>query len=193
MMFAYRFRLISTAAIVLAPLPAFATQPKLDTETCNQLRLEHMKYVASGAADELQRGPEWGKNNLAQDKLRDLELFMQLDEQIKFGCRDAKLTMDAERAGEAAKRLELNPDADPTAPAPEPSGDSTSDDDADGPSDDAPAATTVKPKLKPKVERRQKPASDAAGAAPKVPDAYAPPPGTESTLAPPAGASTAVP
>jgi hypothetical protein len=157
MQFAFRRYFLGVAFSVIASSSAFATAPKLDAETCNQLRLEHMKYVASGAATDVQRGPEWAKANLAQDKLRDIELFIQLEEQINFGCRDAKLTMDAERAAEAAKRLEMNPDLDPTAPLPAET-QSTGDNDATAnvaagvSSGDA----KTKVKLKPKAERKQK-------------------------------------
>ncbi len=121
MLSAFQKVCIASAAIFAASTAsAYATSPKLDDSTCNQLRLEHHKFVENGTAADLQRGPEWGKANLSPEKLRELELYIQLDEQVKFGCRDAKLTLDAERAGEAAKRLELNPDLDPTAPLPAP-------------------------------------------------------------------------
>ena len=41
---------------------------------------------------------------------------MTLDEQVEFGCRDSKLSPEAEKASEAASRIEKNSDADPTAP-----------------------------------------------------------------------------
>jgi hypothetical protein len=162
MLFAYRLTILFAAVSVfavsgLAATPAFATEAKLDTETCNQLRLEHMKYVASGAAADVQHGPEWGKANLSSDKLRDIELFIQLEEQINFGCRDAKLTMDAQRAAEAAKRLEMNPDLDPTAPLPAET-ESTGDSDGTGDAAGGASSSDAKPKakLKPKAERKKK-------------------------------------
>jgi hypothetical protein len=157
MIFAYRLCLYSIAVGVIASLPVGATEAKLDAETCNQLRLEHMKYVASGAAADVQHGPEWAKANLSQDKLRDIELFIQLEEQINFGCRDAKLTMDAERAAEAAKRLEANPDLDPTAPLPVET-EATGDSDGTGGAAGASSSSDAKPKakLKPKAERKKK-------------------------------------
>jgi hypothetical protein len=174
MTFAFRPFTVAAAALLLAPqlafAPAFATPAKLDTDTCNQLRLEHMKYVASGAEADLQRGPDWAKANLSQEKLRDLELYIQLDEQVKFGCRDAKLTLDAERAGEAAKRLELNPDLDPTAPAPAPPAASQSAGDSSGGAEapsglSAPPPVSVKPKPEPKTVPRPKPDAFVPGAA----------------------------
>ncbi len=154
MMFAYRLLPVWTAGLLLAASPVFATEPKLDTETCNQLRLEHMKYVQTGVAADMERGAEWGKANLSADKLRDMELFIQLDEQIKFGCRDAKLTMDAERAAEAAKRLELNPDLDPTLPPPAAGSDAQGSADSDGAADTSEDAVPVD-KPKPKVAKKK--------------------------------------
>ena len=169
MLLAYRLPILFAAVSVfavtgLAATPAFATEAKLDAETCSQLGLEHMKYVASGAAADVQRGPEWAKANLSQDKLRDIELFIQLDEQINFGCRDAKLTMDAQRAAEAAKRLEMNPDLDPTAPLPAAT-ESTGDSDGTGDAAAGASSGDAKPKvkLKPKTERKKK-SNDAAKA-----------------------------
>lgn len=112
-------------AIALAPLfcaafgasfSASATQPKVDADTCSALRLEQIKFRSSGILDDMSKGPEWAKANLPADRLREIEHYIQLDEQVKFGCRDAKLSPEAERASEAAARIEMNSDADPTAP-----------------------------------------------------------------------------
>ncbi|SFV38891.1 hypothetical protein [Hyphomicrobium facile] len=112
-------------ALALAPLfcapigasfSAWATQPKVDPETCTALRLEQIKFRASGVLDDMSKGPQWAKANLPAERLREIEHFIQLDEQVKFGCRDAKLSAEAERASEAAARIELNSDADPTVP-----------------------------------------------------------------------------
>lgn len=104
-------------AIFCAPVPAWATQPKVDPETCTSLRLEQIRFRASGVLDDMSKGPQWAKANLPAARLREIEQYIQLDEQVKFGCRDAKLSVEAERASEAAARIEINSDADPTAPA----------------------------------------------------------------------------
>ncbi len=176
-------------AFVLVVLPVRAA-PKLDKETCVQLKSEQTTFIQSGILADVQRGPAWAKSNLAAERIREIELFITLDEQIKFGCREVTLTGDAIRAGEAAQRLELNPNADPTAPPPAPANDgeeggapakAESGDAADA-RPAAAAAPSAKPVLKPKTERRSQPAD----AKPKVDDAYTPPPGTDSTLAVPA-------
>ncbi len=173
---------------VAAPVLA---APKIDKDTCAQLRGEQATFIQSGILADIQRGPAWAKSNLAAERIREIELFITLDEQIKFGCREMTLTGDAVRAGEAARQLELNPNADPTAPPPpaakdgNDAGASNGTESGDASGADAPAAaasSAAKPTLKPKTERRVQPA-----AKPKAVDAYVPPPaGNENTLIAPA-------
>lgn len=109
-------RALFAAALCFVPLSAWATQPKIDPETCNALRLEEIKFRQSGILDDMSKGAAWAKANLSQERLRNIERYLQLDEQVQFGCRDAKLTAEAKRASEAASRIEINSDADPTLP-----------------------------------------------------------------------------
>lgn len=101
---------------------AYATSPKIDDDTCTQLRAEQAKFQQSGILNDINKGAEWAKGNLSPDRLREIQHYMDLDEQVKFGCRDAKLSPDAQKAREAAGRIEINSDADPTAPAAGPAG-----------------------------------------------------------------------
>jgi hypothetical protein len=200
MMSAFRKPARVLTVLLLVPAAALATEPKLDALSCTELRLEHLKSVELGLYADIQRGPEWAKANLTAERLRDLELFIQLDEQVKFGCRDAKLTLDAERAGEAAKRLELNPDLDPTLPLPPEvpvtagpgSGAAAAGADAPPvelpafgvPADELPKLKT-KVKRKPKAETEVKPSQNADPVKkPQAADAYVPSPGA-TTLDPP--------
>lgn len=107
---------IALAASLVLATAAFATQPKIDAETCAQLRLEETKFRQSGILNDISKGAEWAKANLTPERLRDVEHYLTLGEQVEFGCRDAKLSPDAEKASEAASRIEKNSDADPTAP-----------------------------------------------------------------------------
>lgn len=104
-------------AVWLLPVAAHATKPKLDKGTCTQLRLEQTKSLKSGIANDISKGPEWAKTNLSADRVREIARYIKLDEEVRFGCRDAKLSADAEKASKAAARIELNSDADPIAPA----------------------------------------------------------------------------
>ena len=107
---------IALAVSLVSATTAFATQPKIDAETCAQLRLEETKFRQSGILNDMSKGPEWAKANLTPERLREVEHYLTLGEQVEFGCRDAKLSPDAEKASEAASRIEKNSDADPTAP-----------------------------------------------------------------------------
>ena len=46
-----------------------------------------------------------GESQLTPERLREVEHYLTLDEQVEFGCRDAKLSPDAEKASEAASRI----------------------------------------------------------------------------------------
>ncbi|MFT3730584.1 MAG: hypothetical protein QM780_04030 [Hyphomicrobium sp.] len=109
-------RAILAAAFCFASAHAWATKAKLDSETCDSLRLEQIKFRQSGILDDLNKGAAWAKANLSAERLRDIQHYLELDEQVQFGCRDAKITVEAKRASEAAARIEINSDADPTAP-----------------------------------------------------------------------------
>lgn len=199
-------RFIEVFAFVFAtlswPAAASATPARLDDETCNQLRLEQIKFKQLGVVSDIEKGGTWGKANLSAERLREIEQYIQLDEQVKFGCRDAKLTLDGARASEAARRLELNPDLDPTAPLPASADPAAASPSANGSSDDGASGVKsgVKRETKPVVrsDRPVKPAAKPKPAAakprpPKADDAYAAPAGAESVLVPPKGTPALVP
>ena len=184
------FQSIQCAGVCLLALVAIgesasAGTAKLDKDTCMQLRAEQANFVQTGILADLQRGPDWAKTNLAAPRLRDIEHFIALDEQLKFGCREATLTPDAMRAGEEALKIEANPDSDPNAPAPAaagaPAGASVPGAAA------APAGETdaVKAPAKPRVRHK----ATAHPKPKKNDDAFNPPPaGAESTLQAPSAA-----
>jgi hypothetical protein len=109
-------QIVLLAAIFPGSAHAWATKPKLDPDTCTSLRLEQIKFRQSGILDDMGKGAAWAKANLSADRLREIQHYLELDEQVQFGCRDAKLSDEAKRASEAAARIEINSDADPTAP-----------------------------------------------------------------------------
>ena len=182
-------RCVIISGLLIWGMPSFGAA-KLDKDTCDQLRTEKVTFVQSGILADFEKGAAWGKSNLNADRLREVEHFILLDEQLKFGCREAVLTQDAKAAGEAAVKLELNPDADPTAPAPEP-GQETQPDSAAAAGANAARSLVDDAAAAPKVQRRVKPA--AAKPKPKAKDAYVPPPGTESVLEAPADAPESAP
>ena len=112
---------LSSAAAVGVSIGGALAAPKLDKETCEQLKGEQAKFMASGIVEDIQKGPEWGKGNLTPERIREIEHFIMLDEQLKFGCRIVTMTADVFRASEEATKLEAPPEppaAPVTAPAP---------------------------------------------------------------------------
>ena len=103
-------------SIILVERLFHATKPKLDSDTCVQLRAEEKKFRQSGILNDMSKGPEWAKANLSAARLREVQHYIELDEQVQFGCRDARLSVDALKASAAAERIEINSDADPTIP-----------------------------------------------------------------------------
>lgn len=115
-MLSVRFSLAVSAALFLAAGTAHATKAKLDDDACAQLRVEETKFRQAGILNDMSKGPDWAKANLSADRMKEIQHYIQIDEQVRFGCRDAKLSADAEKASEAAARIEINSDADPIAP-----------------------------------------------------------------------------
>jgi hypothetical protein len=111
-----RLGLLSLVVLVLPATTALATEAKIGDEVCKQLRLKEAKVEHSGLLNDMSKGPAWAKANLSPAKLLEIKNYIALNEQVQFGCRDAKLTAEAERASTVASRIELNPDADPTKP-----------------------------------------------------------------------------
>lgn len=72
-----------------------AAEPRIAAERCNELRLEQIKYQQSGVVDDMKKGPEWAKTNLPKSRLDEIQSYIDLEEQLKFGCRDADLLVDA--------------------------------------------------------------------------------------------------
>ncbi|HVZ03726.1 hypothetical protein [Hyphomicrobium sp.] len=112
----FRFSVALVAAWIFPAIAAHATKPKLDEDTCAQLRLEQSKFLKTGILSDMAKGPDWAKAHLSADRLQEIKHYITLDEQVRFGCRDAKLSADAEKASKAAARIEINSDADPIAP-----------------------------------------------------------------------------
>lgn len=189
---------------------ASATEAKFDPLTCADLRIEQQKAIEAGLASDVARGPVWAKANLNQDRIHQIELFIAIDEHVKFGCRDAKITKDALAAAEAARRLELNPDADPLALPSIPGSDeddpATESSEPDGARkrpatpDDVNKANAEKAKAeKKKAQTRsedkgsRKPAPTAVTPKASSNDAYQPLSGFESVLKAPAAGYSAPP
>lgn len=175
---------LATCAVMFGAVPLHAAPPKLDKETCEQLKVEQTRFLEAGVANDIEKGAEWAKANLTPERLREIEHYLMLDEQVKFGCREVKLTIDALRAMEAARRLEIDPNADPTAP-PEPKAEPKIEPRPAGlPGEDVPklAPRTVDvEKASDREPSQQTSGKPKSRPKPKPQDAYVPPPAPSGT------------
>ncbi|MDX2158403.1 MAG: hypothetical protein SFW09_18040 [Hyphomicrobiaceae bacterium] len=165
-------------AAVAAALLAWATAAPvvaepLAKEACDTLKAEHAGLEANGLAETLKKGAAWGKSHLKPSQLRDVQRYIELEEQLLFRCGYARmkplLAADPEEqepqaarpGSDAAKPVKAAPKAPPpkrkTPSAPKAAAPESPSGTADGSTKAAPAP---KPRPKPK---------------PKVDDAYRPP------------------
>ena len=157
------------ALLIHADAPSAIAEP-LPQEKCAELATEQMTLVAGGVKDDFGKGWEWGKANLKTARLKEIERFIEVTEQLGFRC------------GFARARFTLPPDDDSRAEAAAAGekGEAT-----DAPEDVPKAPPKPKPKAKakaadaaseqPAAEPRTKPAPKVqAKPMPKADDAYRP-------------------
>jgi hypothetical protein len=92
--------------VALAVLAASGGQcfaAKLDREACKSLGAEVDSLITAGVKADMDRGPEWGKANLAPARLEDIKRLIELGEQLEFRCG---------AGGTDGARLARKPDAD---------------------------------------------------------------------------------
>jgi hypothetical protein len=65
----------------------------LEKEACERLQSEKQTLVVLGVDKEFSKGPEWAKANLAQSELNLLKRYIDLEEQLKFRCGLAMVTL----------------------------------------------------------------------------------------------------
>ena len=97
------------AAALLAGASCAARAAPLDPDSCAKLKVQLEEIEKTGARDNLARGPEWAKANLAPDKLEDVRRLIETDEQLLFRCPGRHLV-----------NLPLEPDPPPPPPTPSP-------------------------------------------------------------------------
>ena len=97
------------AAVLVAASPLAVRATPLAKDACDQLSAEKARLVGSGVADRMSKGASWGKANLAEEKLREIERYIEVEEQLSFRCGLAKVKLAPEPP---------DPDAVPAAPAP---------------------------------------------------------------------------
>lgn len=147
----------------------------LGKEACDALQAEHAGLEAAGLPETIRKGAAWGRANLTPEKLKQVERFIGVREQLLFRCGLAKLKVlpgaDGEETGDADKpaadksaTVGEASGAPPAKPKPKPKAKPKVAEPVAASGADAPEAATVKAKPKPKPKPK-----------PKVDDAYRPP------------------
>jgi hypothetical protein len=172
------------AALAAAALCSPAAAAPLDKEACDKLKAEHATMGI--VKDHIAKGPEWGKSHLSKDQLKDVERYIQMEEQIAFRCVERKPPPEVARA-------KVKPKARKAAEQPE---ETTADGAAKpaGGAKTAKAAAVPKPAAKAQPSANGKPVSESIAsktASPTAPVKKPPPkPKANDAYVPPSGQST---
>lgn len=80
--------LIGWAAIAasVTAQPSIGVAAALDPATCQTLFEEHAGLIDPEMREDLKRGPEWAKANLAAERLEKLAKVIELEEALAFRC-----------------------------------------------------------------------------------------------------------
>lgn len=83
--------IVFAAFMLLGAIPDAASAEPLAKEECDKLQAEQGALTSAGVHDQLVRGAEWGKANLSLLQLKNVERYIELEEQLSFRCGMAKL------------------------------------------------------------------------------------------------------
>ncbi|MEZ5853667.1 MAG: hypothetical protein R3D67_02580 [Hyphomicrobiaceae bacterium] len=150
----------------------------LPAEACEKIRAEHAQLESAGMVETLKKGPDWAKANLTPAKLKEVERYIGLEEQLLFKCG---LALARGMPGTEAEDDEANSSTEqalvpPPLPKRKPAQQATA---APSP---APKSPATKPGTKAKTQQKSATKKSAtkksAPAKPqrKVDDAFRPPP-----------------
>jgi len=159
------------AALVLTGAGAsLASASKLDKSACQNLKDELGGVLATGARDDMERGPEWAKANLAPDKLNNIKRLIDIEAQLEFRCGMGRRRIAAIKPASPVKKRDDK--AAPAGPEKKPSRMSST---------EKPSSTPAAPPKQPSN------AKEAAASPPKPPSnakkAAASPPKSRTTTA----------
>jgi hypothetical protein len=96
-------RLFFVVGALLLGMPAALPAP-LDKASCEKLKAEQGQLEQAGTRGNMAKGPEWGKINLAPDKLDQIRRLIEVDGQVLFRCSGRPLV-------ELPKEVEVDPAA----------------------------------------------------------------------------------
>lgn len=104
-------RSILPLALIVSVLAGAASAPAIAggadagaPDKCAQLMVEQTHYKERGVVDDMNKGADWGKANLSPERLREIRDYLALEEELKFGCREATLLIDPKSLVDPAAR-----------------------------------------------------------------------------------------
>ncbi len=91
---------LTLAIVSLMVAAAFgpARAAPLDDAACVSLSVERDGLIAQGVKDDMAKGPEWAKANLAEPRMKAIAHLIELEEQLSFRCPRSPLFMSPGRA-----------------------------------------------------------------------------------------------
>lgn len=90
----------------LAIHSSIAVAEPMDKASCAAMSAEYQGLIAAGLKADLEKGPEWGKANLNEDRLKLVARLIEVEETLAFRCRTLAIPI---------KRREAVPGLDPAA------------------------------------------------------------------------------
>lgn len=103
--------LAATAGAVWAAPPAktgeieisLPPEQQVQYDKCQAQEQERATLAATGIEADMNKGPQWAKENLPAKRLSDILRFIHLDEQVRFRCGDVFAAAQVAREEEAAR------------------------------------------------------------------------------------------
>jgi hypothetical protein len=90
----------SLAALLLAVSPSRA-EP-LDKAACDALHAEAATLAAAGLKADMEKGPEWAKANLPEDRMKQIQRYIEVEEGLAFRCRKIAIPVKKKATGKPA-------------------------------------------------------------------------------------------
>ena len=95
--------ILAGVAVFISGAFGSAQAAQTDVDTCKGFETEKVSLDKAGIAADLARGAEWGKGNLAPERLRQVKRFIFLEEQLTFRCPEVLAAAAVRQMEEQAK------------------------------------------------------------------------------------------
>lgn len=98
-----------TKVLALAGLAAVVHVPvgwaagRIDAGDCRAFEKERAELIKAGVRENLAKGPEWAKRNLAKEQLGKIGRYIEISEQLDFRCPDVIASAAVRKMEEQAR------------------------------------------------------------------------------------------